>query len=272
MKKILVCILTILIIIFGILVYSRFLGIKGLKTNEILIQDTIPQSFDGLKIVHFADIHYKKVITEKQVSNLVKEINRLKPDIVIFSGDLLDKDYSITGNDIKFLVSELSSIEAKYGSYAVLGDQDISYQEEVNNIYLQSDFILLENDSVIIQNENYDRIQLIGISKYDDIEKVIDSSDKSLYHIVIMHEPDYVDSILDYHIPLVLSSHSIGGSINIPLIRNLLLPNGAKKYYKSYYKVSDTKLYISNGIGLNHVNFRFMNTPSINFYRFKKNS
>ena len=205
---------------------------------------------------------------------MVKEINRLKPDIVIFSGDLLDKDYSITGNDIKFLVSELSSIEAKYGSYAVLGDQDISYQEEVNNIYLQSDFILLENDSVIIQNENYDRIQLIGISKYDDIEKVIDSSDKSLYHIVIMHEPDYTDTILKNYsdVDLILSSHSINGSINIPIVKKAFLPDGAKKYYQPYYKINDTNLYISNGIGLNHVNFRFMNTPSINFYRFKKNS
>ena len=55
MKKILTTILTILIIILSILLYSRFLGIKGLKTNEILLKENIPASFDNFKIVHFAD-------------------------------------------------------------------------------------------------------------------------------------------------------------------------------------------------------------------------
>ena len=47
----------------------------------------------------------------------------------------------------------------------------------------------------------------------------------------------------------------------------LLTPKGAKKYYRPYYKVNNTDIYISNGIGLNNLNFRLFNHPSINFYR-----
>lgn len=263
-----------MILILCILVYSRFWGIKGLKTREILIQDDIPQSYDGLKIVHFADIHYKKVITEKDVSSLISKINYIKPDIVIFSGDLVDNDYHMTGKDIEFLIKEFSQIEAKYGCYAVLGDQDIRDKETVNNIYVHSDFTLLDNDSVFIQNENNDKILLVGLSNnrksYQDILK---QNENNSYGIFIVHEPDAVDEILKYdnRASLILSSHSIHGSINIPIVRRFFLPKGARKYYRSYYKINNTKLYISNGVGLNDVNFRFLNTPSINFYRLKKN-
>ena len=124
MKKILTKILVALIIILIILLYSRFIGIKGLKTNEITIKDNITESYNGLKIVHFADIHYKKVINEKKIKTLIKEINSLKPDIVVFTGDLIDNETTLSGKDIKFLIKQLSRIETKYGSYATLGDQD----------------------------------------------------------------------------------------------------------------------------------------------------
>ena len=84
----------------------------------------IPDSYDGLKIIHFSDLHYKKVITEKNVTNLVEEINRNKPDIVLFAGDLLDNDYEVVGKDISFLIKELKKINATYGKFAILGDND----------------------------------------------------------------------------------------------------------------------------------------------------
>ena len=157
MKKILTTILSLLIITLLLLLYSRFIGIKGLKTNEILITNHIPTSYDGLKIIHFSDIHYKKVITEKEIKNLIKEINRIKPDLVLFTGDLIDNEYKLKGKDINFLIKELSKIETKYGAYAILGDQDIKQKEIINNIYIQSNFTLLENTSTIIQNEQNEK-------------------------------------------------------------------------------------------------------------------
>ena len=273
MKKFLFSIIIVLVFIFGVLLYSRFIGVKGLNTNEIPINANIDASYDGLKIVHFSDLHYKKVITEKRVKELVKEINKIEADIVIFTGDLIDNDYELSNSDINFLIEELSSIKSKYGSYAVLGDNDYSNIEVVNNIYIQSNFNLLNNSSSVIYNENNDRIFIGGMESYAmgkaDIS-LLDGYQDITYKIILVHEGDYIDDILKV-IPdtnMILAGHSLNGSVNVPFIKNIILPNGSKKYNKPYYKVNDTDIYISNGIGVDRVNFRLFNTPSINFYRF----
>ena len=141
MKKFLVSIIFILVFIFGVLLYSRFIGVKGLNTNEILVNANVGTSYDGLKVVHFSDLHYKKVITEKRVKELVKEINKIEADIVIFTGDLIDNDYELSNSDINFLIKELSSIKSKYGSYAVLGDNDYSNIEVVMRLCFKAQLI-----------------------------------------------------------------------------------------------------------------------------------
>ena len=137
----------------------------------------------------------------------------------------------------------------------------------------------MENDYSIIYNENNDKIFIGGLSTstYEeaDINKVMTyfSNNQDIkFKIIMLHEPDYIDTILNNYnnINLILAGHSINGSINIPLIKYFLSPNGAKKYYQPYYKKSNTDIYISNGIGLNNLNFRLFNHPSINFYRFTK--
>ena len=273
MKKFLFSIIIVLVFIFGVLLYSRFIGVKGLNTNEIPINANIDASYDGLKIVHFSDLHYKKVITEKRVKELVKEINKIEADIVIFTGDLIDNDYELSNSDVNFLIEELSSIKSKYGSYAVLGDNDYSNIEVVNNIYIQSNFNLLSNSSSIIYNENNDRIFIGGMESYAmgkaDIS-LLDGYQDITYKIILVHEGDYIDDILKVFpdTNMILAGHSLNGSVNVPFIKNIILPNGSKKYNKPYYKVNDTDIYISNGIGVDRVNFRLFNTPSINFYRF----
>ena len=280
MKKILYSILAILIIIFLILIYARFICTIGLNTTEISYQtEYISESYNGLKIVHFTDLHYKKVITEKRVEELIKEINKIKPDLILFTGDLLDKDYKINNKDITFLIKQLSNLNSTYGNFEILGDNDYGKEETIKNIYIQSNFTLLENDYSIIYNENNDKIFIGGLSTstYEeaDINKVMTyfSNNQDIkFKIIMLHEPDYIDTILNNYnnINLILAGHSINGSINIPLIKYFLSPNGAKKYYQPYYKKSNTDIYISNGIGLNNLNFRLFNHPSINFYRFTK--
>lgn len=279
MKKFLYSILAILIIFMIILVYGRFIGVKGLKTNEYVIRsNSIDDSYVGTKIVHFSDLHYKKVITEERVSNLIKEINRNNPDIVFFTGDLLDKDYDLTSNDISFLIDSLSSIKSTYGKYAIIGDHDYLKEETLKNIYIQSGFTLLDNSYSIIKNSQNKEIFIGGVNSYTydnaDINKVTeyfsDHEDIS-YKIILMHEPDYINKISKkYSFQLALAGHSLNGSVNIPIIKNIFMQSNAKEYYKEYYKIEETDFYISNGIGVSNINFRLFNTPSINVYRILK--
>ena len=278
MKNLLFNIIILLIFIFEFLLYSRFVGINGLKTNEIIIKGDITDGYDGLKIVHFSDIHFKKVINKKRMNEVIEEINSLKPDILIFTGDLIDKDSKISNGDINYLIKSLSEIETLYGKYAVMGDNDYYNEEAVKNIYIQSNFTLLRNDFNVIHNKNNDKIFIGGVDSVskDDISvdtMINDYKDNDVcYKVVILHEGDYIPTIISKipDVNLILGGHSINGSINVPLIKNLLLPKGGKLYYNPYYKVNGTDIYISNGIGVNNVNFRLFNTPSINIYRIKK--
>ena len=84
-----------------------------------------------------------------------------------------------------------------------------------------------------------------------------------------MHEPDYVDNIDVNKYNLILAGHSLGG-IYIPIRGKVNLPAGAQKYTNGHYKINDTDLYVSNGLGTDNIKFRIMNRPSINFYRIVK--
>lgn len=275
MKKLLYFILGFLVLIFACLVYSRFIGTKTLDVKEIVVNTNILESYDGLKIVHFTDLHYKKIVDEDMVKKLVKEINKTEPDLVVFTGDLVDDMYEMNNSDINFLIEEFSKIKAKYGKYAIMGDQDYLQKEIVSNIYMQSEFNMLDNSSTIIYNEKKERIILMGVGSNlkDDFNlESFNDIDDNLYKIMLVHEGDNIDEILERwpDTSLILGGHSINGSINIPLIKQALLPEGAKKYYKPYYKLDNTDIYISNGIGVNNLNFRFNNHPTFNLYRLIK--
>ena len=147
MKKILKIFITMLILIILLLLYSRFIGTIGLNTKEYTIEDNnISNDFDGIKIVHFSDIHYKRIITKDRIDKIINEINLINPDIVIFTGDLIDQDSEINEDDITYLKEVLSKINAKYGKYSVIGNHDYSIDIEIlRNIYKESNFNLLEN-------------------------------------------------------------------------------------------------------------------------------
>lgn len=280
MKKIVRFFLIIFLLITITIIYARYGGTSGLITKEYKIESSlIGEDFDGLKVVHFSDLHYLRVTNNDKLKEIVDEINLIKPDIVFFTGDLIDKDFTLTDKDKDDLINGLSSIKAKYGKYAVLGNHDYVKNIEIfKDIYSNSNFNLLQNSYDIIYSSNNDKLFIGGIDNYSyneaDINKVMeyfnDNSDIS-YKIILVHEPDYIDNILtSYNVNLVLAGHSHNGQINIPYIKNFFLPYGSRKYYENYYKVNDTDLYISSGIGESSVNFRLFNKPSINFYRINR--
>ncbi len=280
MKKIVRFFLIIFLLITITIIYARYGGTSGLITKEYKIESSlIGEDFDGLKVVHFSDLHYLRVTNNDKLKEIVDEINLIKPDIVFFTGDLIDKDFTLTDKDKDDLINELSSIKAKYGKYAVLGNHDYVKNIEIfKDIYSNSNFNLLQNSYDIIYSSNNDKLFIGGVDNYSyneaDINKVMeyfnDNSDIS-YKIILVHEPDYIDNILtSYNVNLVLAGHSHNGQINIPYIKNFFLPYGSRKYYENYYKVNDTDLYISSGIGESSVNFRLFNKPSINFYRINR--
>ena len=269
-----------ILIIISIILYARYIETYGFITKEYtLYNDSLPNDFNGLKIIHFSDIHYNRSINPTKVDKIVEEINLINPDIVFFTGDLIDKDIELKDSDFKDLTNVLNKINTKYGKYAILGNHDYSNIDDVISVYNDSGFKYLENSYDIIYSQNNEKIFIGGLGNVtynlDNLDKTMEyfNSNDIDYKIILVHEPDISDNIVDnYDVNLILGGHSHNGQIRLPGIGAIYTPNGSEKYYDEYYDINGTPLYISSGIGVSTINYRLFNRPSINFYRINKAS
>ena len=262
----------IIVIIILFITYIHLFGSKGLKINEYVITNNkLNDHFHGVKIVQISDINFGTTIKNNELSKIIDKINYLKPDIVVLTGDLINHNISISNEYKQQLIDNLGNIKASLGKYFVSGEQDYSY-EFYEDIITNSDFINLDNTIDLIYNKNNVPILIAGLSANDpSIQEFTDwqtnNLDNNLYKILLVHKPDVIDSIDYQEFDLILAGHTLGGELNLPLLKTNI--EGASKYYKKFYQLNNTKLYISNGVGnlLNH--YRFNNKPSINLFRLK---
>lgn len=280
MKKILIKILILILIIGAIItslyLYSRHIGTKGIKVNEIGLKTEITDNFNGLKIVHISDIKYGSTTNIEKVEELVEKVNETKPDIIIFTGDLLADNYTIKKEEIELLTASLSKLEANLAKYAISGDNDIQYENY--NIFLENiNFINIDNNVDTIYKDDLNYILISGLSsikdktknKLNNYNEYLENNKENLpiYKIMILHEPILIDEINIEDFNLILGGHSLGNQINFPLIENLTKLDNIGKYENLIYEKEN--IYISNGIGTTELHLRFNNRPSFNFYRIK---
>lgn len=280
-RKKVVCI-TFKVILALVIIFSTFYILNDyIFTKKILVKEKrivnekIPDSFNGLKVVQFSDLHYGSTVFLDDVKKLVKIINSRNPDIIIFTGDLIDKDYNISDKDKEKLMNEISKLKANIGKYSIFGDED---SDDYSSIIKQAGFALLDNSYDLIYDGDKTPIIIIGISSLLNNNYDIDSafsyfkennSNSNLYSIVIFHEPDLTDYILkNKNTDLLLAGHSHNGYIKLPFVNGLIKSDGATEYYDEQYDFSNSKLFISSGIGTNGSGVRFLCHPSINFFRF----
>lgn len=264
MKKIIIFLIVLLI---GILLYAHFIETKNFKITEQSIQANISESFNGFKIVQFSDLLIASTKTIDDLEEIVNEINNLKPDIIVFTGDLIKKDYDIKDNEIEKIKELLKNLNCTLYKYATIGNND---QENYKEIMTDSDFIILDNESNYIFYQDITPIKITGITDVSDLEKALSISDDldASYNIVITHQPDNIEILATYDIDLVLAGHSLLGQIRLPFIGGIIKKDGATKYIDNYYKVNDTIMYVSSGLGIdNNYYFRLFNKPEINLYR-----
>ena len=262
-------ILVLIIISAGIYYYARYVGTTGLVIKEYsVINEKIPESFHGFKIVQFSDTHYGMTTFNDELKNMVSKINILNPDIVVFTGDLVDYHYNLNDDEKNDIINILSEIDASLGVYAVTGnhDQNVSYE----GILSGSNISLLKNKYEYIYNGTSEKIMLIGLDDYLegtlDLDAAFSYEDDTSYKILLSHEPDVYDKLTK--VPdLMLAGHSHNGQVRIPLAGAIYKTIGAKKYYDPEYSLGDTKMYISGGVGTSKYKVRLFDRPSISLYR-----
>lgn len=271
--KVLIFIIIICTLFF---LYSRYIETNLFNIKEYpVVNSNIPSNFYGLKIVQISDIHYKSINDKKYLNKVVKKINLLKPDIVILSGDLFDSNIKYSKSDYEDLVNILKNINYNIGKYAIIGEED--NLDKWNYVIENSDFINLNDNFDFIYNEGLEPILLVGISsnyKNNHIKSTMNEIYSKInidykYSILVLHEPDFIDDINYNKFNLILAGHSHKGEIVLPFINGIIKKKYSSKYFDDYYNLDNTELYISSGLGTGKYKLRFLNPPSINFYRLR---
>jgi len=268
-KKIISFIFTIIFIIFLTFIYAWLVEPNLLTVRyENINSNLLNENAGKLKILQFSDTHISGHFNENDLKRAVDRINEETPHIVVFTGDLIDEYNNYENKDnINEIWEILNSIEAPLGKYAVYGNHDYGggaervYEEIMKN----SGFILFKNEKIYLKDFN---INIIGMddSIFGDYDRetIIGMLDEDRYNIVLSHEPDVIDFLLEYDIDLFLSGHSHGGQVNLPFVDSL--PLLAKKYTRGLYSFNNyrqTNLYVNIGLGTSQIPMRFMAPPEL---------
>ena len=266
-KRIVLLIIIILVASFFFILYVTEIATTKMIVKEEKVESSkITKSFHGYKIVSFSDLHNAR---DEMVSETVKLINRSKPDLLLFTGDLLDGK-ELTTEEREKLIKELKKLSASSLKYAVLGENDT---EETSLILKDVGFTILDNSYDLIYQKD-DAILLMGLnSDNENLDTLLgyynsELKNDNIYFILMMHKPDSIDDVLTRHsVDLAFAGHSHLGEVRLPLIGSLTTRSGAKKYKNGYYDINNTKFYISSGVGINVYDFRLFDRPSINLIR-----
>ena len=266
---IIIKVLLILIIIFTITYfYNKYISTGLIKVNENrIINNKITDDLNGLKIIQFSDILYDENTNINKIDKVIDLINEREPDIVVYTGNLIKSNYKLTNKEQELLIKKLSKINSTLGNYAINGDMD---KESYQTIMNQSSFNILSNSNDLLY-ENNNPVMIIGLDSYtnkkQDIEKAFKGSSTDIYTVVLMSETDSIDDLVERKPDLILAGSNLNGEVRLPFIGGLFKKDGSSKYLDPYYKINDTDIYISSGIGTDKVGFRLFNQPSINFFR-----
>ncbi len=262
-KKIIVIVTSLIIVIATCIINATIFNTKQIQTRQVILKsEKINEESSNILIAYFSDLHYGTYIDNDFLENVINKISDYKPDVIIFGGDLLD---NINEDNKVYLTDALETLDAEYGKYAILGDQDKTNEDDISKILKDADFKIIDDTNITININNESSINIVGIdNNFDEAFHGINSNN---YTLVVGHYPDLFEDIIDYDFDYMLAGHSHGGQIYIPLINYFFRKQGCQKYYHGKYQEDNKTLDITNGVGRTDNNARFLADAEIVLYR-----
>lgn len=231
----------------------------------------LPSGFDGIKVIHFSDTHLGFHKDASDLSGLIAGIKREQPDLICFTGDIVDSE----PRDARPAVPLLAELTAPLGKYAVLGNHDYKNAPALAGLLESAGFRVLRNASARIRRGGGE-MAVAGIEDMlhgrPDPEAALSDVPKGMCTLLLMHEPDYADTAAAYPFHLQLSGHSHGGQIRLPFVGAPYTPYGAQKYVAGLYHVGQRgmPLYVNRGFGMTYMPFRFLCRPELSVLTLRK--
>ena len=273
-------------VVMLLLIYACTFGMHGLVTQkQELVFEDLPASFDGYKIVQISDLHIGSYGRNSSfVQKVVDSVNSLKPDLIVFTGDLVN----FKTEELETYVGVLSSLHAKDGVLSILGNHDYGtyayYHDSVPSarecqrlmeMERKLGWNLLVDDCVIIRRGN-DSIAVVGVGDIGkppfkplgDLKKATASLNPKTFTVLLSHDPSHwrMEVLPQTDIPLTLSGHTHAMQFRIGNFSPVKLMYDE---WGGLYEENGQKLYVSTGLG-GALPFRLGATPEINVLILKR--
>lgn len=255
---------------FFIILYGITKTLYKFKIEHLSIKlKELPDNFKGLKIVHLSDLHlgsfnYKYHILDKAI----KIINNLNPDLILFTGDLVNNyAWELNGWD-----KHLKKLSARIGKFAVLGNHDYGdYStwestkeknanfESIKHFYTKINFKLLLNETAVVDIDG-EKISILGVEnwgsppfkQYGKLKKTMKRTTPDAFKILLSHDPSHwkEEVVKLTNINLTLSGHTHGMQAGFILKNRKWSPIKYKyKQWAGLYQENNQFLYVNRGLG-----------------------
>jgi predicted MPP superfamily phosphohydrolase len=283
-------------VVFGAAAYGTYRGVSDLEISpeQVIPVPRLPRALDGMTIVQLTDLHVGPYLGEAELRSLVSTVNELHADVIVLTGDMIDRRLS----DLPETLRGLTGFRSSLGSFAVLGNHDISSDryssdrrfrggvriaEGLDSIGIRT----LRNESVYL-GSGQDRIALMGLDwitahrsgrsffRYDQegtrraLQKMSEQLEPIVPRILLAHHPDSFDDVHPFGITLTLAGHTHGGG-QIVFAHVDGQPVGLAsfrfKYQSGLYQQNSSSLYVNRGIGYLGVPIRINCPPEISRFR-----
>ncbi|MGN7938478.1 metallophosphoesterase [Metabacillus sp. 22489] len=263
-------------IVIVLLIFFFYFQNNSIVTSTYTIKsDKLPNNFNGYKIVQLSDLHSKSFGNNQ--SELVKKVKKIEPDLIVFTGDLIDSDryeekpslilmerlvqiapvYYVTGNH-EWWSGKFNTLEEKLKSIGVQVMRNTAKEIAIGTEKIQ----LIGIDDPVNVDESYAE----GAKMEENITNSIKGiNEETNYQILLSHRPERFSLYSEYGFDVVFSGHAHGGQYRIPFVGGLIAPDQGlfPKYTSGKYKSDNTTMIVNRGLGNSIIPFRIFNRPEI---------
>lgn len=224
-----------------------------------------------LRLLHLGDLHIERITRrERRMLQLAKQ---MKPDLIVFSGDILNLSYRRDPQAIQEARQVLSQLEAPLGVYAVSGSPAVDLEEVIPELLKDLPLRWLQDERVTL-SAGEDQLNLLGVScthrPFIDgprLAELANHQNLRNFTLLLYHTPDLAPVAAQYDIDLQLSGHTHGGQVRLPFLGALFTGSlYGKRYEAGRYRHGQMTLYITRGIGMEGAGaprVRFLCPPEI---------
>ena len=257
--------------LFSTLIIGMKWGRYNFKKNyqNILIKNW-PKKLNNYKIIQISDLHLGSFNDVEEIETVVEIINDENPDMVVFTGDLVNNYY----HEAIPYIDALRKIKAKDGKFSILGNHDycdyvrlkrdsVEWQENFRNIVAieeKAGFDLLLNESRLINTAD-SQFNIVGIenwgagnfNKDGDLDKAMNNVDQHIPTILLSHDPSHWGNVVlksDHRIDLQLSGHTHGMQFGVEIAGIKWSPVQYRyKEWAGLYQKGESQIYVNRGLG-----------------------